>query len=186
MIFVYIGWIATAAYLTAHAYLAIKPNYIERIFYGLNFVGATGFIISSAAILSWQSVVINVFWAFISVAFLSSGSIMPKLTLSRWVIITPSFAIILASGVISLYNLPLAVNTLGWAGTVLYVSGYFLFSTGTIRKWQYLFFNTIAALILLPVYHLDGNWPAYALSVAWSAISIVGLWTVRSTIEFKL
>ena len=60
MIFVALGWLATTAYLTGHFYLAIKPDFNRNIYYGLNLFGGVGFVISSAAIASWQSVIINI------------------------------------------------------------------------------------------------------------------------------
>jgi len=61
MIFIALGWLATTAYLIGHLYLAVKPDFQARIYYGLNLFGGVGFVISSAAIASWQSVIINIF-----------------------------------------------------------------------------------------------------------------------------
>lgn len=183
MIFVYLGWVATASYLIGHVYLALKPDYIARLYYGLNLIGAVGFIISSGAISSWQSVIINIFWAVISIAALRGASRLPTFPLSRWVLLGPTFLAAVISGFIFIIEKNLGANILGWAGTLLYILGYYLFASESVKKWQFLVYNTIAALILLPVYYIDGNWPAFALSAIWSLISIFGLIKVRTEIS---
>lgn len=185
MFFVALGWVATASYLIGHIYMSLQPEFKARIYYSLNLIGAVGFIISSGVISSWQSVIINVFWALISVAALRGASKLPFFPLSRWVLLGPTFLAALISGIIMVANTVLGANILGWAGTLLYIIGYYLFASETVKKWQFLIYNTIAALILLPVYYLDGNWPAFGLSVVWSVISLFGLWAVRTEIGFK-
>lgn len=186
MIFVALGWLATASYLIGHIYLAVKPNYSHRIYYGLNLFGALGFVISSGVIQSWQSVVINIFWTYISFASLQGAGKLPNFPLSRWLLIGPVFIAAAVGGLICAVDVSLGASILGWAGTILYIFGYFLFATDSVKQWQFLSYNTIAALILLPIYGLDENWPAYALSVLWSIISLWGLWNIRNTIRWSL
>lgn len=183
MIFVYIGWLATAAYLAGHVYLVFKTGYRPQIYYSLNLTGAIGFIISSGAIASWQSVIINIFWAYISLASLRGPFKMPDFPASRWWLIGPACAAAGAGAVILGRDFALGAAILGWAGTVLYIAGYYLFASGAVKQWQFLVYNTIAAIILLPVYAADTNWPAFTLSAVWSVISVLGLWKVRNTIR---
>ena len=183
MIFVALGWLATTAYLIGHLYLAVKPDFQARIYYGLNLFGGVGFVISSAAIASWQSVIINVFWALISLAALKGEMNLPQFKASRWWLIGPAFLAAIIGLLYLSINYALGSNIMGWAGTAIYVLGYYLFTVKAVKSWQFLTYNTIAAIILLPVYALDDNWPAFALSAIWSLISLYGLWNIRETIR---
>lgn len=183
MIFIIIGWIATMAYLSAHFYLAIDPNYRFHLYYSLNLAGAVGFVISSTAITSWQSVIINIFWAFITASTLLGKTDFIRFNASRFWLTGPAFLAALSGLMVMVVNFSMGSNVLGWAGTAFYIFGYYLFATQSIKSWQFLVYNSIASLILLPVYGLDENWPAFTLSVAWALISVIGLWRVRSTIS---
>lgn len=176
MIFVYIAWLGTAAYLVGHIYLAFASKLNSSLYYGLNLFGAIGFIIGSSAIASWQSVFINIFWAYISLASLRGPFKIPAIPISRWWLIGPSFMAILIGGIILAFDYLYGANILGWSGTALYIFGYYLFASASVKKWQFLIYNSVAAIILLPIYGVDTNWPAFALSLVWSIISIFGLW----------
>ena len=70
-----IGWSGTLLYLLNHAYISLAPNWKSTIYYGGNLIAALCLVLTSAVAQSWQAVVINSFWAIISVLLLANISL---------------------------------------------------------------------------------------------------------------
>jgi hypothetical protein len=172
--FVALGWVATLVYIAAQAYISWVQGYKPQLYYKLNALGAAGFIVSSAAIASWQSVAVNVFWLLVSVLSLSQTRILKRARLSRWWVLAPLFLFCLVSLFWLTKDRQLSFAMLGWAGSLLYCASYGLFAYHVIGRMRFLGYNCAAAVFLLPVYTLQTNWPAFALSVIWAIISASG------------
>ena len=74
------------------------------------------------------------------------------------------------------------IQILGWAGTMLIVSAYFLLSRkivdGQNRVYQFMnFFGAIG--VGVNVFHQEA-WPALALQVIWGTIAIITLIKIRT------
>lgn len=177
MMFTVIGWVATAVYLGNHGYLSTHRNYRPKIYYALNFFAASGIVVSSAAIASWQAVVVNAFWALLSLAALNDVQPHAGGRLSERWIIAPLAALGLGGLGFALFDLSAGMAALGWAATGLFCGGYLLFAAGAVRRRRFLLFNIFAAYGLTPILYLDANWPVLALEACWGAISAIG-WIV--------
>lgn len=172
--FIALGWLATLIYVTAQAYISWKHGYSPQLYYKLNALGAAGFIASSAAIASWQSVAVNVFWLIVSVLSLIQNRALKRARLSRWWVMAPLFLFCLVSLFWFTRDPQLSFAMLGWAGSLLYCASYGLFAYHVIGRMRFLGYNCAAAVFLLPIYALQANWPAFVLSVIWAMISASG------------
>lgn len=67
-------------------------------------------------------------------------------------------------------------EVIGWTGTVLLISAYFLLSIGRITNGRvYQWFNLIGALGLLINGAVHGAWPSVILNVVWTGIGVFAL-----------
>ncbi|MEO0413001.1 MAG: hypothetical protein AAF221_14305 [Pseudomonadota bacterium] len=169
-----LGWAATGVYILAQGYVSWQQAYDERLYYKLNAIGAAGLTVSSAAIASWQSVAVNIFWLVISITSLLKTQTQRQLTMSRWWVMAPLLAFSASALVWIEADRAVTYAVLGWSGSLLYCASYALFTFHVIRRVRFLAYNCVAAVLLLPVYALQANWPAFALSIVWALISASG------------
>lgn len=172
--FVALGWASTLVYVAAQVYISWKQGYSAPFYYKLNALGAAGFIASSAAIASWQSVAVNVFWLVVSVLSLTQSRTLGRARFSRWWVMAPLVLFCLASLFWLTRDQQLSFAMLGWSGSLLYCASYGLFAYQVIGRMRFLGYNCAAAVFLVPIYALQANWPALALSVVWAIISASG------------
>lgn len=67
-------------------------------------------------------------------------------------------------------------EVIGWVGTVLLISAYFLLSIGKIPNGRtYQLFNLFGSIGLLVNGAVHGAWPSVILNVVWSAIGVFSL-----------
>lgn len=67
-------------------------------------------------------------------------------------------------------------EVIGWAGTVVILSAYFLLSIGKISNGRmYQWFNLVGALGLLINGVVHSAWPSAILNVVWSGIALFAL-----------
>ncbi len=93
-------------------------------------------------------------------------------------ITAPIFLVAFIGVAWSLVNHDLGFSILGSGGMLLYCFGYVLFTAKAIRRKRFLVYNTLAAIFLIPIYMAQGNWPAFGMSVAWSAVSVYRFWNL--------
>lgn len=172
--FVALGWASTAIYVTAQAYISWRPRYSPPLYYALNAFGAAGFIASSWAIASWQSVAINAFWLIVSLLSLFAIEQGRASALSRWWVMAPLFAFAAASLFTFFTDQMRGYAMFGWTGSALYCVSYGLFAYSIITRPRFLAYNAAAAVLLLPIYAIQDNWPGFALSIIWALISASG------------
>ena len=65
-----IGWFGTVLYLINHVYISLNSQYKKNIYYVGNAIAALALVLSSLVVSSMQAVIINGFWAIVSVALL--------------------------------------------------------------------------------------------------------------------
>lgn len=172
--FATLGWIATAIYLGNHAWLSSHSAYRGRLYFALNFVGASGIVVSSWAIASWQAVGTNLFWALTSALALAGRGLPGGAFLNERWLMTPIFAFGAGGIVLLLFDFYNGMAVLGWMGTALFCAGYALFTAERIRRRRFLVYNIFAAYGMSPILYLDSNWPVLALEIAWGSISLAG------------
>ncbi len=167
-----LGWLAAALYVLAHAQLIVTGGKQRKRYFQLNLLGAALFVVSSAAMHSWQSVIVNLFWLLTSL--LALGQREHLLTRNAGQIALACFAV--GAGMLLLFGAyrNAWVPALGWIGVALYCSAYFALAERAISRRLFLQMNTIAPLLLIAVYDRQGNWPAVGVSVLWAALSAIG------------
>lgn len=170
---IFIGWLGTLLYLINHAYISINKNWQQNIYYIGNAVAAICLIISSYFSVSWQAVVINTFWAIISIALLV-GANLNVLRFNKRFFYAVVF--VLLATFVGQYLVQNQLNfvLLGWSSAFIFSGCYLLFSQEKMLPRFYLCWNAFAAITLLPQLWNDGNWPVFGLEIIWAIISIYG------------
>lgn len=168
-----IGWFGTCLYLLNHGYISFKSDWQKSWYYGGNAVAALCLTFTSYLNDSWQALAINGFWAFVSVAMLMNISVqrIPSSRQLFFAIVTVLLMWFIGQQIIQGHT---NIALLGWIGAFIFTKCYLLFSQKKLTEEQYLWWNALAAIILLPQLWQDENWPSFALEVAWAMISIYG------------
>lgn len=169
-----LGWFAVGLYLADHAYLSLRQTIRWPVYYSVNLVAALAFVVSSAALLSWQSVFINAFWAIVSILALVGVTLRVPATAGRVSVVVVGAMAVIALPVM-IIDLHAGFEIAGWAGSALYCIAYFLLAQALIKRPRFLVLNAAAAILLIPIYWVQGNWPAVGMSVSWATVSVVGL-----------
>ncbi|MEP4890454.1 MAG: hypothetical protein ABJV04_10535 [Aliiglaciecola sp.] len=173
MITIGLGWIGTVLYLLNHAYLSLVTNWSPRVYYAGNLIAATSLIINSVLVSSWQAVVINGFWAVISLLLLLNIPLKNTPLTFRMMAIT--VACMWVAALFGLfYEFELAIRILGWTSALVFGAAYLLFCAQKMSQKTYLYLNVYAALALTPQLWMDKNYPVLTLEVIWALISIHG------------
>ncbi len=176
MIFNTLGWVGTTLYLGNHGYLSFHPDYKPKLYFALNFVAALALVISSSVISSWQAVATNAFWGVVSFIAIANISFSRRVSLSEIWIAAPIAVGSITGMAYAVVDYATGMTILGWAAGALFCAAYLLFTTGAIKRSRFLIYNIIAAMSLMPILYLQGNWPVFALEAAWIAVSLFG-WT---------
>ncbi|NHK27524.1 hypothetical protein FF098_006370 [Parvularcula flava] len=174
MIFSIIGWVATVIYLANHIALSVNRNYRGRLYFLLNLIGASGLVVSSLVLQSWQAVAINTFWAVVSLLSLAGRHTGTDFKLSDKALTWPVWVLGAGGLVYAILAPNQGLAALGWAATLLFCGAYLLFSAETIRRRRFLAYNVAAAFGVAPILYIDANWPAFGLEMAWGTISLIG------------
>jgi len=177
------GWLGSMLYLLSHSYISYKADWNKRLYYALNLSAAMLLVATSVVFSSWQAVVINCFWAGISVLFffdvkLGSLPVSPSIFRAAVVVLWGWIAVLwFKDGELSL-------GLLGWSSAFVFSAAYLLFSAERIRPGYYFLWSAYAALALLPQLWLDQNWPVFMLEIIWAGISLFG--AIRRFGQFRL
>lgn len=77
----------------------------------------------------------------------------------------------------------LTLQNIGWLGTILILSAYFLVSTNRVHGTNTLYqsMNLVGALLLGIDTLIHQAWPTFTLNVAWAIIAILSLTLHRNS-----
>jgi hypothetical protein len=169
-----IGWFGTVLYLINHVYISLNSQYKKHIYYVGNAIAAIALVLSSLVVNSMQAVIINGFWAVVSIALLLKLPVH-KFPFSRRAFYTIFVCIV---GLI-LYRYVVESNLdlmlMGWFSAYIFCLGYLLFSGDKLKHSNYLILNFVAATALIPQLWYDHNLPVLTLEIAWAIISLYGV-----------
>lgn len=172
-----LGWFGSILYLINHAYISLIKDWKETWYYSGNLIAAVALVVSSLIIASYQAVVINSFWAVISLLLLLKFDVT-KLSFSKRVfyIGLGVFSVaILGVGYRSGFNSNAFFTVLAWSSSYAFCLSYFLFCAKKLSQISYLALNAYAACALLPLLLVQQNWPVFTLEVCWAVISVYGI-----------
>jgi hypothetical protein len=172
--FFLVGWIGTSLYLLNHAYLSLNQQWNKQVYYGGNAIAALCLVVSSFVASSWQAVMINVFWAVISIILIVGVDLSRlRITSKPFNALVFGLSALVIIGYILSGSISLAL--LAWASVLIFSGCYLLFSANKISEVIYLTWNTIAATIIIPELFAHQNWPVVFLEVCWACISLYGI-----------
>jgi len=177
------GWLGTILYLLSHSYISYKADWNKRLYYAGNLIAAMLLIATSVVFSSWQAVVINCFWAVISLLLvcdvkLRSLPVSPSMFRAAMVLLWGWIAVLwFEDGDVNL-------GLLGWSSVFVFSAAYLLFSVERMRPGYYFLWSAYAALALLPQLWLEQNWPVFVLEIIWAGISLFG--AIRRFGQFRL
>lgn len=163
-----IGWIGSLTYITAYVLLTYGILKKEKIYYLLNKIAAALIIIISIKKNTYQPIVINSLWLYISyLGYNKLNYEIPILNKSIMHLISLGFII---SSIITyfLFNKYISFEILGWFSVFAFSYSYFLFSTKKIRENIFHFYNFIAAIAIIPKMLLFSNYQVVCLEVLWA------------------
>lgn len=172
-----LGWFGSITYLINHGYISVIKNWQPKVYYAGNLLAALSLVISSFFIFSYQAVVINGFWALISILLLIKFDIT-RVPISKRIFNVGFVGIIiwlLYSGVQYGWGSEHFFASLGWSSSYVFCLSYFLFCSKKLSHINYLLFNVYAATVLLPLLWTQQNWPVFYLEVCWALISLYGV-----------
>ena len=174
---VILGWFGSFLYLVNHAYISIVKGWNTKLYYSGNFIAAMSLVVSSLLIFSYQAVVINAFWAVVSILLLIKFDVA-KVPLSKRIFFLGFIAILvwlLISGSQNGWQSTTFYSHLGWSSSYVFCFSYFLFCSKKLSHVNYLLLNIYAACALLPLLWQQQNWPVFSLEVVWATISAYGV-----------
>ena len=174
---VILGWLGSILYLLNHGYISIVKNWNTRVYYGGNFIAAISLVASSLVIVSYQAVVINGFWAVISILLLIKFDVA-RVPLSKRVFVAGLVGILVYLGMVGFqsgWQSTTFYSYLGWSSSYVFCFSYFLFCSKKLSHVNYLLLNIYAACALLPLLWQQQNWPVFSLEVVWAGISAYGV-----------
>lgn len=170
----YVGWLGTGLYLLNHAYISYAKNLKKWVYYLGNLIAASILTVTSLIEHSWQAVVINGFWALISLLLILSAPIQkiafPMSAFHRLIFL------FWPTTLVGFYlDFQLGFMILGWSSAFAFCASYLLFNANIMKPIEYFIWNTYAAIVLLPQLWIDMNYPVFGLELAWAVISLYGV-----------
>jgi len=173
MMILILGWAGTIIYLLNHGYISLSTQWRPSIYYSGNLIAAVALVTTSLQHNSQQAVIINGFWALLSLALLCKLPV-EKLPFNNRLFYLLLLCFVALIGYQSFYNTQQIMIILGWSSAFVFSGSYLLFSAGKMKQVHYLAFNAYAAVALLPQLWVDQNWPVFGLEVVWAIISLYG------------
>lgn len=167
-----VGWIGSIIYIVAYFLLTYKIIEKGKIYYLLNKIAALLIIIISIKKNTFQPVVINGLWLYIS--YLGYNKINLKiefLTKNMMHIISLIFTLV-AIITYFIYERNLSFDILAWLSVFAFSSSYFLFSTKKIKERTFHFYNLIAAIAIIPKMYIFDNFQVVTLEVIWAFLAL--------------
>ncbi|GAA5131809.1 CBU_0592 family membrane protein [Thalassotalea piscium] len=179
MIVAVLGWFGSILYLVNHGYISVNKEWKPNIYFTGNLIAALALVASSLLISSYQAVVINGFWALISILLIIKFD-MSTIAFSKRAFYLGLILILAWSAYIAYKH---GINSLafftylGWSSSYVFCLSYFLFCSKKLNRISYLLLNAFAASALLPILWRQENWPVFSLEICWVLISIYGAYT---------
>lgn len=172
MILEIIGWAGSILYILSYFLLSYNIIKREKLYYLLNKIAALLIIIISVYKETYQSVIVNLIWLYISYL----GYINKTLTFKFFTEnIMHMISILFLSAsflIICFFNYFLFIEVLAWFSVFAFSSAYFLFSVKEIKEKMFHLYNFIAALSLIPKMIEFENYQVLILEILWAFFAL--------------
>jgi len=179
-----LGWSGVILYLLAHGRISVLKHKADREYYLMNLIAAVLVVVSSLIISSWQPVIINTFWALVSLAAVCRFR-LPSLFLDNRVLALLVGLMFVAGTLYIVMIGKIGFSILAWSSVIAFCFSYWLFSCRQLSQKGYFLFSMYAAYILLPQLYLDTNWPVFVMELVWGSLSVIGFYRLRNSPSMK-
>lgn len=167
-----IGWIGSIIYIISYFLIAYKFITKGKLYYLLNKIAAFLIIIISVYKNTFQPIVINVIWLYISYLGYHNKKINFNFLnkKSMHIISAILFSI---SFLLLIINYKLAFDIFAWFSVFAFSISYLLYSMNKIGDKVFHFYNFLAAISLIPKMILFGNFQVALLELIWGILALV-------------
>ena len=178
-IFHLVGWVGTLLYVYGYllVVLGIKPT--RRHYFSVNSLAAFSVIVVSLFTGTHQIVFANVAWLAISIAGLRHLQLNLPMGVRHGMRGCGAIWLLATIGVLIVAGSSEAIAVLAWFGAAAFIGSYFLFANERISVVEFIVWNIVAPVALMPRLYEDANWPVFALEIFWAAVGIFALITRR-------
>lgn len=182
MIFEIIGW--TGSFMYILSYFLLSYNIIEsgKLYYLLNKIAATLIVIISIIKSTFQPVLINSIWLYISYMGYHNKNINIKF-LNKYILHSVSVLFFLSFGIVFFIDIKLSFDILAWFSVFAFSTSYFLYSMKNIQEKAFHFYNFLAAISLIPKMILFSNYQVVLLEILWALFAVIAY--VKNTKDDK-
>lgn len=173
-----IGWVGSIIYILS--YLLIAYNLIPKgkLYYLLNKIAAILVIIISVYKNTYQPIVINTIWLYISYLGYYKKEIQVSF-LNKYIMYSVSVLFFITTFFFLLIDYKLAFDILAWFSVFSFSISYFLYSMNEIKEKIFHFYNFLAAISLIPKMLLFDNYQVASLELLWGFFALMAY--VRSS-----
>lgn len=167
-----VGWVGSLIYIVSYFLLTYKIIQKDKLYYLLNKIAAFLIIVISIKKNTFQPIVINSLWLYISYLGYNKLNYEVKF-LTKYLMHTISLVLVLMIFVFYfLYNIQVSFEVLAWFSVFAFSSSYFLYSMKKINEKVFHFYNLIAALAIIPKMFLFGNYQVVILEILWALFAL--------------
>ena len=167
-----IGWIGSIIYIVAYFLLAYKIIKKDKLYYLLNKIAALLIIIVSIKKSTFQPIVINGLWLYIS--YLGYHKLHFEVKFLNKYMMHIISVIIVTSSVITnfFFDSKVAFDVLAWFSVFAFSSSYFLFSMKKIHEKTFHLYNLMAAITIIPKMYIFDNYQVVILEIIWALLAL--------------
>ncbi len=172
MIIETIGWLGSTIYILSYFLLSYNIIKKEKFYYLLNKIAAFLIIIISFYKETYQSIIINLIWLYIS--YLGYIDKNPSLKLFSKSVMNFVSILFLTISVLAIFLVDyfLFIEILAWFSVFAFSSSYFLYSIEKIKEKLFHFYNFIAAISLIPKMIVFENYQVLTLEILWAFFAL--------------
>jgi len=165
------GWIGSFLYIFSYFLLAYKIIDNGKLYYLLNKIAAALIIIISFVKNTFQPIVINTIWFYISYMAYHQKDIKISF-LNKYLLYFGTTIFLISSFIFLFIEINLSFEILAWFSVFSFSISYFLYSMGNIDEKSFHFYNFLAAISLIPKMILFSNYQVVILETLWAIFAL--------------
>ena len=170
-IFEIIGWLGSFIYILSYFLLAYKIIDTGKFYYLLNKIAAALIVIISFMKNTFQPIVINSIWLYISYMAYHQKEIRISF-LNSYFLHLGSLLLLFISSIYLFIDMEISFEIFAWFSVFAFSISYFLYSMKNINEKTFHFYNCLAALSLIPKMILFENYQVVFLEVLWAFFAL--------------
>lgn len=168
-----VGWIGSFVYILSYFLLAYKFIEKGKLYYFLNKVAAVLIILVSYYKNTFQPIVINVIWLYISYLGYYCKTVEIRFINKLFLHITSTLFFFIFTLLLLFSTKELSFEVIAWFSVFAFSCSYFLFSTQKINEQTFHIYNFLAAVTLIPKMILYDNYQVVVLEFLWALFALI-------------